>query len=644
MVRGGARASAEMLAAMSTAVEHRGPDDVGFLALGAGDATVGRAPEVPDDTRVALVHRRLSIFDLSAAGWQPMTSGDGRYHLAFNGEIYNYVELREQLRLRGVSFRSGADTEVLLELLAREGEHVLPRLNGMFAFAFLDTRESRLLLARDAFGMKPLYVAHDDRALAFASEVRALLTLPWVRREVNVPLAYEYLRHGLTDHGDETLLEGVRQMPAAHFQWFALDGPWRMEPVRYWTPDTTNRLDLGMRGAADRLRETFLESVRVHLRSDVPVGAALSGGLDSSAIVCAARQVLGPSAELHAFTYAAGDGAVNEEAYVAVAAERAGATVHTVRLSKEDIGRDFERLMAVQDFPVRGTSIYAQHRVFRLARERGIKVMLDGQGADELFGGYRQGLSARLASLVRTGRIGRAAHLLRHAAGVPGENGAAPSSAAQRRLALGAGAYLLPSGARAAARAAVGKSAAPSWLDRRWLASREVRPREMLYTAVGRNLLRSSLLDQLERTSLPSLLRFEDRNSMACSIESRLPFLTIPMAELAFALPEDLLVTDRAVTKAVLREAMRGIVPDAIIDRKDKIGFATPEGVWLSALAPRMDEMFASQALDEAAILDAAVVRASWASLRARGGVPTQQMWRWYSFLAWVRAVGARLD
>jgi asparagine synthase (glutamine-hydrolysing) len=293
-------------------LSHRGPDDQGWLAFTPEKTRLGRGDMAPDGaTRAVLLHRRLSILDQSAAGWQPMTTADGQVHIVFNGEIYNYLELRQELAREGCTFRSQSDTEVLLQALRCWGPSALRRLVGMFALAVLDRQQRILFLARDFFGIKPLYYVQTAQTFAFASEIKVLLELPGVRRAVDPQRLYEYLLFGRTDHGGNTLLSDVRQLPAGCFLEVPLDRPAAGQPSRYWTLDLSDRLDLSFDEAARRLRELFLESVRLHLRSDVAVGAALSGGIDSSAIVAAMR-LAAPRADLHVFSYVADDPVLGE--------------------------------------------------------------------------------------------------------------------------------------------------------------------------------------------------------------------------------------------------------------------------------------------------------------------------------------------
>jgi len=636
-LRSGAGAGAERdaLRRASALLAHRGPDDLGFLGWRPGAAPrAGREPDVAGGAALALVHRRLSILDLSEAGWQPFISADGRHALVFNGEIYNYVELREELEKEGARFRSRSDTEVLLAALARWGAAALPRLVGMFAFAWLDTEARRLVLARDPFGIKPLFWARSAGTFAFASEIPALLALQPLAPRANPRRLYDYVRFGITDHGGETMLEGVRQVPAAHALTLDLDvADAGAAPAlaRYVDLEPGEPLDLGFEEAAAGLRQRFLESVRLHLRSDVPIGTALSGGIDSSSLVATMRRLEGPRLELHAFSYVADDPALSEERWVDLAGAAAGAIVHKVKPGPEELVADLDDLLAAQDEPFGSTSIYAQYRVFRLARDAGIRVMLDGQGADELFAGYDPFVAARVATLLRRGRLGEAWRLAR---AVQARRGLALPPLLARAFGL-----LLPRALEGPARRLVGQELAPAWLDEGWFAARGVEG-AALGRRRGRDLLRARLADSLLETSLPMLLRYEDRNSMRFSIESRVPFLTVELARFALALPEAHVIDAQGTSKAVLRAAMRGIVPDAILDRRDKIGFATPERRWLGTLRPWVERVLASEAAARVPVLRLGAVRAEWTEILAGRRPFDFRVWRWINLVRWSERLG----
>lgn len=623
-----------LLEGLSRTLAHRGPDDRGYLLWGVGGLLASRDPVPVEGFRLGLAHRRLSILDLSEAGWQPMSSPDGRLYVVYNGEVYNFLELRETLEARGHAFRSASDTEVLLAAWREWKEGSLTHLVGMFAFALLDMEENALYLVRDFFGIKPLYYTAFPGGLAFASEIPSLLSLPGVRRRVNPERLYAYLRFGLTDHGGETLFAGVRQVPPGHYLRVPLEAPDRAELVRYWRLFPEEGGNLSFKGAAERLRELFLESVRLHLRSDVPLGFALSGGIDSSAIVCAVRH-LEPSLELHAFSFVAEDEGVSEERYVDQVVRACGVRVHKVRISPEELAQDLDSLVRVQGEPFGSTSIYAQYRVFRRAREEGIKVMLDGQGADELLAGYVPYGAARVASLLASGRPLEALSFLLRFSRLPGREGT------WKRV-LG---RLLPPALQPLARRLGGEALLPPWLNPSWFAERGVVPKPpSRLLGPHRDHLRQELLEALTETSLPMLLRYEDRNSMAHSIESRVPFLTPELAQFVLSLPEGYLLAPDGTSKAVFREAMRGLVPEGVLARKDKIGFATPELRWLRALGPWVEALLQGEALRSIPALRPEEVLKEWREVAEGRKRFDFRVWRWVNLVAWSEAFGVAYD
>jgi asparagine synthase (glutamine-hydrolysing) len=414
----------------------------------------------------------------------------------------------------------------------------------------------------------------------------------------------------------------IRQVPAAHYLEVPLDRPGVGEPVRYWNLPQDGPLDLSFEEAAQEVQNRFLQNIRLHLRSDVPVGAALSGGIDSSSIVAAMRLVA-PQAELHAISFIADDPAVSEEQWVDLVGRHTGAIVHKVRANSDTLLTDFDQLIYTQDEPFGSTSMYAQFCVFRHAREQGIKVMLDGQGADEMLAGYHLFLPARLGTLVRQGRWIEACRFAHRASRLPGMRG-------HMRLWLQAGRLLMPAiGARI-----VHRWLMPGWLNATWFHDRGV----ALVPAANerqRDMMREELRQTVTATSLPMLLRYEDRNSMASSIESRLPFLTPDLAEFLLRLPEEYILGRDGTSKSVFRQAMRGIVPDAILNRRDKIGFATPEQRWLKTLRPWVEETLASERARRIAALNVPAMQRDWEAVLAGRARFDFRIWRWVNLIRW---------
>jgi asparagine synthase (glutamine-hydrolysing) len=574
---------------------------------------------------LGFVHRRLSILDLSELGWQPMASSDKRYYLIYNGEVYNYIELRQELERLGHSFISRSDTEVMLAALQQWGvDEACKRFEGMFAFALLDTTASMLTLARDPFGIKPLYYADREGEFAFASEIKALLTLG-LPRQANPAAMLAYLIDGVCDHGEETIFRGVRQLPAGGILEVDVAGPPRIVARRvYWSVQLGKTLDVSPAEASRLVHDAFFANIARHLRSDVPVGAALSGGIDSSSIVTSIRRVAPSDLELHAFSYLADDPRLNEEQWMRAAASASRATVHEVHLQATSLVRDVDALIMSQDEPFGGTSIYAQYNIFRAADAAGVRVMLDGQGADELLGGYAAFLGPHVASLARRGHLRAAARLLRSCH--------ERSDASARGIARYVAAAAIPQPLKTLFGARVHSARVPEWIDDGWFADRGVA------SAVPRRdpgpNLRAHLVRSIE-TNLRALLRYEDRNSMAFSVESRVPFLTTGFAELVLSLPDEYLIAPDGTRKAVLRNAMRGIVPDIVLDRRDKIGFQTPEGGLIAAAGGWAARVLASDAARGIGGIRRSSIDRAAESIEA--GTPDRSipLWRWLNLIRW---------
>ena len=610
---------------------HRGPDGQGFLSWsdehGASSAHV--ATELPVGS-LWFAHRRLAIIDLSDGGWQPMRSRNGRFHIVFNGEIYNYRELRQDLQDQGTSFRSHSDTEVLLEGFSRWGTNILPRLTGMFAFAILDTRERSLLLARDPFGIKPLYYTHlSDGTLAFASEIGALLSLPGVDRTADAKSVYHYLRFGQTDRGTDTLLRSIKAVPAASSIRIDIASRQMADATVYWAvnPAESNRPS-NRSQAAEHLRELFLDSVKLHLRSDVPIAVELSGGIDSSAI-CAATRHLEPHGELQTFTYAAGSPETNEERWSDLVAAGVKSRVHKIRVDAAVPMGDLEQLARSFDQPVATTSMYAQYRVYEHVAAHGLKVSLSGQGADELLAGYPTFRIARVASLIRQGQWHRACRLLWNIIATPRLD---PPLRELARLAT----WTMPGSLQKVGRSLLGEALVPRWLNGEWLRAQGVvtaqatRPKEI-------EALRALLIETLTETSLPALLRYADRSSMAFSVESRVPFLTPALADFVLGLPEEWILPVSGRTKDIFRTAMRGLVPDPILNRRDKIGFVTPERDWMVRKRDRVSEILSDHAVPA---LRQHAARDEWLAITNGKRRYGAHVWRWINILLWTDAYG----
>lgn len=647
----------EWIARMTRMMHHRGPDDGGAVVFGLNGAPVSaRSLGAADEPvsrgylpcHVAMGARRLAIQDLSPAGHQPMSSPDGHTWLVFNGEIYNHAALREELRLRGAAFAGHSDTEVILNAYRAWGMECFARLEGMWGLAIVDWIARRVVLSRDRLGIKPLYLSRFEKGLAFASEIKPLLTLPGAMRGVNEAALRDFLIAGLVDHDDATFFEGVYALPpGCVIEWplrRASSTEFDAKAARFWQPMAgwaDVKGDAGETDAATAIRDALAASVRLHLTGDVDVGSCLSGGIDSSAIVLLARQQGGGSHwSQHTFTATLPGSPLDEAKFAAMVLEAAPQLKgYTVAPSGEGLRSDIDKLIAGQEQPFGSPSIYMQWEVMRLANQTGVKVLLDGQGGDELFCGYEGYWPPMLAHLLTHGRLIEWVSQFRQAPTAPFSGG----SLAGRTLA-----HVLPAEwrQRASMRRQFRRQA---WLDREladadapsdvWTALRIAPAPAMRVLEEGPALSRH-LWRILLRESLPSLLRFEDRNSMAFSIEARVPMLDRAMVEMAMRAPPQLKLRD-GQTKRVLRSAMRGIVPDAILSRSDKIGFTAPTLEWMRGpLRTWWGDLIASASFRDRGCFDARAVGELAKRIDTEDGAANQaalDLWRAALTEAWAR-------
>lgn len=563
---------------MSDLIRHRGPDGNGFLWWATSDmqplfTTKVDEASLRSDWRLGLAHRRLAIIDVSQSSNQPMLSSCHRFAIIFNGEIYNYIELRKELERLGYHFRSSGDTEVLLSALIEWGETVIPRLVGMFAFAFVDFSERRLLLARDHFGIKPLYYVSESGRFMFASEIKALVPLLNQKPQALPAEVFRFLRYGITDYGSDTLIRQIKRIPPAHWVNLSLDSPAEfLEYTCYWSPSTAAEAQLPEKAQTD-FAEAFLHSVNIHLRSDVPIAAALSGGLDSSSVVAAMRQLLGSSARIHSFTYIPEEGAPNEKVWADIVSKESSTIAHYCKQSPSALPALLSKIAYILDEPYTSASMLAQHTVFQNMRNEGIKVSLDGQGADEYLAGYPAFVSGRFIELLSQLHLGAAVKLI---TSITQGKLIATIQIIVRSLFM-----LLPGKIRLILYRIGLYNACPSWLHKDYFA--KDLPALLTPTQLHwHDAFKGQLREALTQTSLPMLLRYADRNSMHFSIESRLPFLDYRLVDYALSLPSDMLMSDQATTKIILRKGLKNLTATEILKRCDKVGFQTAQSEMLT--------------------------------------------------------------
>lgn len=554
-----------ILQRMATQLRHRGPDGEGFWINGQKNLGFG--------------HRRLSIIDLSERGRQPMHYGNGRYTITFNGEIYNYLELKAELEQKGFAFASDSDTEVLLALYADRGVECLQAVDGMFAFALWDAQEERLFCARDRFGEKPFFYSGNGSRFVFGSEMKALFASGMVHPEVRRDMLFQYLVYDAVQsvHVPEaTFFEGVYQLRPAHYMIVNRDG--QIHENCYWKVDKDPCRD-DLDTAAEKVRLLLKESIRRRLRSDVPVGSSLSGGLDSSAIVMLIDAIKGRDQVQRTFSARFRNFAKDEGQYMQAVIDRCRVEPHFTWPDEGVLADQVERIFWHQEEPFGSASIVVQDQVMALARENGTIVLLDGQGPDEMLGGYHFFyFKYYLKDLYRSDRA---------------------KFEAERRAFQEITGIRVKAGPELAFRAAfpglvnlvkgLPKKIAPFAFPE--IAGLHPGMWSYLYTTPDPYIQRDTVSGQLKLATfemgLPSLLRFADRNSMAHSVEVRLPYLSHELAEYLFSLPIEMKL-NQGWTKYILRKAMESLLPEQITWRKDKIGYEPPQKHWLQSA--RMQE------------------------------------------------------
>jgi asparagine synthase (glutamine-hydrolysing) len=491
--------------------------------------------------------------------------------IVYNGEIYNYVELRDDLASAGHRFRSSGDTEVILAAYSQWGEGCLTRLNGMFAFAIWDRPRRRLFCARDRFGEKPFYYVFDSRLqrFAFASEVKALIAAGFATPDLHAKAVYRFFKFGEQAGVPETIWRDVRKvLPARMLVADASGSRLIVSERQYWDVSISDEPSTTLPTAAETFAELFRESVKIRLRSDVPVGTSLSGGLDSSSVLCQIH-ALGAAAGQKAFTARMDDPALDESLFVNLVLARTGVPGFSVVPTVDAFLRDLDRLSFHQEEPFTSTSIFASFLVHRLARDNGVTVMLDGQGADEYLAGYAHYPATLLASLAQRGQWmqwWRERRCIRSVVGVDPVPLRAALNYRRRRSADRQTSEIIVDDVRDVSflRAAMREE------------FREEQPRTI--RAAG-SQLKARLYADLMHGHLQELLRYADRNSMAFSREVRLPFLDHRLVEFSLSLPPAMLLGG-GWSKRVLRAAMHGVVPPEILQRRDKVGFVAPWSQW----------------------------------------------------------------
>lgn len=536
----------DCLKQMNTLIKHRGPDSEGIYI----------------DTRMGLAHRRLSILDLTQEANQPFRSGD--YILVFNGEIYNYLELKDQLN--NYNYKTKSDTEVILAAYDKWGNKCVEHFEGMWSFILYDQKKSVVFCSRDRFGIKPFYYYKTKEGIYFASEIKQFTCLKGWKAEANIDRVKDFLLFEMFDYTEETMFKGVKQLlPGTNLEYNLKTHSYQLSSY-YNIHENVN--DSQRKNIKEELYNILRKSVKEHMQSDVTIGSCLSGGLDSSSIVMLVNGLKDETIKQEVISSCFENKRYDEQEYIDEVVKKADINIHKIYPDFNDLFKELDQITWHQDEPFGSTSIFAQWSVFKEAKNNHIKVMLDGQGADEVFCGYSGFYSAYLGELLRKGKLicykNEVKSLKKY------------YNYTTNDIIKASVKYLIPNSIKARLKIKLDKGGF-NWIDVNEKYYSEYL--EKLYKQKIKDL-RSYSFNQIALESLPKLLHYEDRDSMAFSIEARVPFLDKTLVEYVLGLPSDKKIY-KSTTKYCLREAMEGILPDKVSARRDKMGFVTPEEVWI---------------------------------------------------------------
>lgn len=645
---------------MNDKLKHRGPDDEGFTLFQDGksscfagqdtpqtslDSNLPFAPKSHIDSafehsaRVGFGHRRLAIIDLSAGGHQPMCLQENLgIWITFNGEIYNYIELREELRSFGYTFHTESDVEVVLVAYQHWGTDCLTHFNGMWSFVLYDIDKNRLFGARDRFGVKPLYYLKNDEHFAFASEQKALLEIPSYHPAINVESMLPFLLYGQVELKSEGFFKDLYELKPSHFFTFDLSRS-QLDIQRYFglkvNLSNPTFLKESFEQVTQQTKELIKQAVRIRFRSDVPIGFCLSGGLDSSTIVCTAAELAKEESisslknGIKTFT-ASNDSPLDESHWAKQIVDQTQAEWHNVHVDSRTLVEDIQRLIYFQDIPLATTSTYAQSRVMRAAHEQGISILIDGQGGDELYAGYQTFYYSYFNQLFKSFQWKT---LLKECRSI--EN--SPVTLKE----LGA-AFIKINLSKTAANIR-------EIVSRKWKSETSLITPSFLHANSHQLQLHGEfrpesvnqrLKSYCTETYLKSLLRWEDRCSMQYSIESRTPFSDdINLIQHAFSLPANYKIKN-GWSKYILRESISGLVPESIRLRKDKKGFSIPQNKWLMEQESAFFHLFQTlKHLDLHELVQKKLIESNWKVFFSDLRYAKQQdlIFRYVCYLSWLK-------
>lgn len=634
---------AETALRMNDAIRHRGPDGEGYLLITDDAETTAYGKDTPQSIihssilhkplhslenktgiKGILAHRRLSIIDITATGHQPLCNTTQTLWIVFNGELYNYIELRDELKQKGHSFHTSSDTEVVLAAYAQWGCECVNRFNGMWAFVIYDKQKKQVFASRDRFGVKPFYYCKNEHLFAFASEQKALLKAGLTGFHPNGKAIFDYWLFGTMEEEEEGMFSGIYELFPAHSLTLNLQTgelkKWKYYTLSYsslhedYESDTEKRLQ--------HIQSLFMDAVRLRLRSDVEVASCLSGGLDSSSIVSAIYKLTGKG--LNTFTVAFHEPGLDESKWANIVSEYTHSHAHYTYPTSAELLNDLNDLIYCQDIPIWSTSTYAQFRVMRLIKENNIKVALDGQGGDELFAGYGSYHFYHLRDV-----------LLHEGFAKFWQEGRASGQLKRYYINLTIKKYVrhLPLSLQLAFHLRIHPEL--KYLNRDFLQKHTGR----LKKEKDDYSLNEYLDHDFNNTLLKTYLKCEDRCSMWHSVESRTPFSDdTPLIEYVFSLPSSVKMVNGEL-KSLMRKAMQGLTPDAIINRKDKMGYVTPNRPWIAGIRNEVKHLFENPALAE--YLDTKAILRDYEALFNQPGKPDDgRIFKLIAFAKWMEVFG----
>jgi asparagine synthase (glutamine-hydrolysing) len=633
---------------MTDAIRHRGPDGEGYVLASQNSYTCAFGKDTPENIaaakhfyspkksiesitenyQLAFGHRRLAIIDLTPSGHQPMCLSQQNIWITYNGEIYNYIELRDELKQKGHSFETSSDTEVILKAYQEWGTECVHKFNGMWAFVIFDAPKNKLFGSRDRFGVKPLYYIHKANCFAFASEQKALLASQLIQPKLNPTAVFDYFVFSKIETEEEGMFQEILELQQAHNFEFSLTEN-KLRKWKYYSLPFTeayqNFSEKTFQSYVEQTRELLFESIRLRLRSDVPVGSCLSGGIDSSSIVGIMNHYLKEqNQKINLFTAGFSEPEIDESKWAKMVADASSSKWNRTFPNSDELKKDLENLSFAQDIPIWSTSTYAQYRVMQLAKETGVKVILDGQGGDELWAGYPHQQAFFFRELVKNNKFGEAVSLLKNAGNFP-ENA---TWFAKQYLKHGGLAHFP-------------KTLVPgiykqyfshlAYLNLDFLET--YKSRYKIHFEKSPANLNAILQQETTNGLLKSYLKCEDRCSMWHSVESRTPFADdLKLIEFAFQTPSAFKIHNKQ-SKFILRQAMQGTVPQSILERQDKMGYSTPNSKWMAAISEHVKPYFTGELAE---ILNLGKIEKEYDTLfDANSSNDNGQTFKFISFALW---------